>query len=309
MIKQRTLKNSISAEGVGVHSGEKIFLTLRPAEAGVGVVFRRIDLPEPVLISAHVDNVGDTSFCTSLIKNNIKIATVEHLLSAISGLGIDNVIIDLSGPEVPIMDGSAAPFVFLIQAAGIQEQDALKQFIRIKKKIAVQDGDKTASLGPCPSFKLVFTIDFDHPAFHKDNQTARLDFSSTAFVKEISRARTFGFMADFEYLRKKNLILGGSLDNAIVLDEQGIVNKEGLRYRDEFVRHKILDAIGDLFLLGHPLLGIFEGYKSGHSLNNKLLRALLADTDAWEMVNSENKTAASLPFVVSGDALLRVAEA
>lgn len=289
MIRQRTLKSSISAAGVGVHSGKQIFLTLSPAPVHAGVVFRRVDLPEPIEIPARVDLVGDTSFCTCLIQNDVKIATVEHLLSAISGLAIDNVYVDLTGPEVPIMDGSAAPFVFLIQSAGIAEQDALKQFIRIKRKVQVQDGDKTASLAPCDSFKLTFTIDFDHPAFRADNQTARLDFSSTAYVKEISRARTFGFMAEFEYLRARNLILGGSLENAIVLDDKGVVNKGGLRYRDEFVRHKILDVIGDLCLLGHPVIGAFEGYKAGHALNNKLLRALLADSDAWEMVTSEIK--------------------
>lgn len=299
MIRQRTLKNSIRAIGAGVHSGKQISLTLRPAPVGVGVVFRRVDLEVPVSIPARVDWVGDTRLCTCLVKDGVKIATVEHLLSAISGLGVDNMYVDLTGPEVPIMDGSAAPFVFLIQSAGIEEQDVEKQFICIKRKIMVQDGDKTASLSPCDGFKLTLTIDFDHPAFHKDNQTASLDFSSTAFVKEISRARTFGFMAEFEYLREKNLILGGSLENAIVLDDQGIVNKEALRYRDEFVRHKILDAIGDLFLLGHPLLGAFEGYKSGHALNNKLLRALLEEGDAWEIVASENKAAASIPFVTS----------
>jgi UDP-3-O-[3-hydroxymyristoyl] N-acetylglucosamine deacetylase len=286
MPRQCTIKNTMSAVGVGVHSGEKISLTLRPAAANVGVVFRRIDLPVPVEIPAHLDWVGDTRFCTSLIKDGIKIGTVEHLLSAVSGLGVDNLYVDLTGPEVPIMDGSAARFVFLIQCAGIEEQDASKKFMRIKRKVEVRDGDKIARLSPSDGFKVSFTIDFDHPFFHENNQTASLDFSSTAFIKEISRARTFGFMADFEYLREKKLILGGSLENAIVLDDEGMVNKECLRYRDEFVRHKILDVVGDLFLLGHPLLGAFEGYKSGHALNNKLLRAVLADADAWEMVES-----------------------
>ena len=283
---QHTLKNSISAVGVGVHSGKEIFLTLKPAPVDTGIIFRRVDLPTPISIPARVDCVGDTSLCTCLVQDGVKVATVEHMLAALLGLGVDNVYIDLSGPEVPIMDGSAAPFVFLIQSAGIEEQKTLKQFIRIKYKIEVQDGDKTASLSPCDGFKLSFTIDYNHPSFNKDNQTATLDFSSTSFVKEVSRARTFGFTADFDYLREKNLILGGSLDNAIVLDDQGIVNKEGLRYRDELVRHKILDAIGDLSLLGYPLMGEFSGYKSGHALNNKLLRALLADKEAWEIVTS-----------------------
>lgn len=291
MSQQRTLKNSISAVGVGVHSGKEIFLTLRPAPVGTGIVFRRVDLTAPVSIPARVDCVGDTSFCTCLIQDGVKIATVEHLLSALSGLGVSNAIIDLSGPEVPIMDGSAAPFVFLIQSAGIEKQDALKQFIRIKYKVEVQESDKIASLNSCEGFKLNFTLDYNHPVFNKGNQTAHLDFSRTAFIKEISRARTFGFMKDFEYLREKNLILGGSLENAIVLDDQGIVNKEGLRYHDELVRHKILDAIGDLSLLGYPLIGEFSGYKSGHTLNNKLLRALLADKNAWEIVNSANEVA------------------
>lgn len=299
MIKQRTLKNSISAVGVGVHSGERISLTLRPAPVDTGVVFQRIDLATPVLIPARVDSVGDSRFCTCLIKEDVKIGTVEHLLSAISGLGLDNLYVDLTGAEVPIMDGSAAPFVFLMQAAGIEEQTALKQFIRIKRKISVQDGDKMVSLSPCDRFKLTFTIDFNHPAFNEKNQTAFLDFSSTAFVKEISRARTFGFLADVESLRKQNLILGSNLENTIVLDNQSILNEEGLRYRDEFVRHKILDVIGDLFLLGHPLIGAFEGYKSGHLLNNQLLRTLLENKDAWETVTSENKEAAALPFVVT----------
>lgn len=288
MSRQRTLKNNISAVGVGVHSGKEIFLTLKPAPINTGIVFRRVDLPEPIAIPARVDCVGDTSFCTCLIHDGVKIATVEHVLSAFFGLGVDNAYVDLSGPEVPIMDGSAAAFVFLIQSAGIEKQEALKQFIRVKYKVEVQEGDKVARLSPYDGFKLSFTLDYDHPVFNKDNQSACLDFSRTAFVKEISRSRTFGFMKDFEYLREKNLILGGSLENAIVLDDKGIVNKEGLRYPDELVRHKILDAIGDLSLLGHPLIGEFSGYKSGHTLNNKLLRALLADTEAWEMVAAEN---------------------
>lgn len=284
MIRQRTLKNVMRATGVGLHTGEKVYLTLRPAAPNTGIKFRRVDLPEPVVIDAKPENVGETTLSTTLVNGNVKISTVEHLLSAFAGLGIDNAYVDVSAAEVPIMDGSAGPFVFLLQSAGLEEQDAPKRFIRIKKAVRVEDGDKWASFEPYDGFKVTFTIDFDHPAFHKDNQTASIDFSSTSFVKEVSRARTFGFMRDIEALRKNKLALGGSMDNAIVVDNYRILNEDGLRYADEFVKHKILDAIGDLYLLGHSLIGSFEGYKAGHGLNNLLLRELLRQEDAWEEV-------------------------
>jgi UDP-3-O-[3-hydroxymyristoyl] N-acetylglucosamine deacetylase len=289
MIRQRTLKNLIKATGVGLHTGEKVFLTLRPAAPNTGIVFRRVDLPEPVDIPATPQNVGDTTLSTTLIKGDVKVSTVEHLLSALAGLGIDNAYVDVSAPEVPIMDGSAGPFVFLIQSAGVEEQNAPKRFIRIKKPIRVQDGDKWASFEPYEGFQVTFTIDFDHPAFSEDAQTASIDFSSTSFVKEVSRARTFGFMRDIEALRKRRLALGGSMDNAIVVDSYRILNEDGLRYADEFVKHKILDAIGDLYLLGHSLIGSFTGYKSGHGLNNMLLRELLGHADAWESVTFQEE--------------------
>lgn len=284
MIRQRTLKNIIKATGVGLHTGEKVYLSLRPAAPNTGIVFRRMDLPEPVDIPATPQNVGDTTLSTTLVKGDVKVSTVEHLLSALAGLGIDNAYVDVSAPEVPIMDGSAGPFVFLIQSAGVEEQNAAKRFIRIKRPIRVVDGDKWASFEPYEGFKVGFTIDFDHPAFSEDTQTASIDFSSTSFVKEVSRARTFGFMRDIEALRKRRLALGGSMDNAIVVDNYRILNEDGLRYADEFVKHKILDAIGDLYLLGHSLIGSFTGYKSGHGLNNQLLRELLSQADAWESV-------------------------
>lgn len=284
MIRQRTLKNLIKATGVGLHTGEKVYLTLRPAAPNTGIVFRRVDLPEPVTIYATPQNVGETLLSTTLVQGDVKVSTVEHLLSALAGLGIDNAYIDVSAPEVPIMDGSAGPFVFLIQSAGVEEQNAPKRFIRIKRPIKVEDGDKWASFEPYEGFKVTFTIDFDHPAFRDGTQTASIDFSSTSFVKEVSRARTFGFMRDIEALRKRRLALGGSMDNAIVVDNYRVLNEDGLRYADEFVKHKILDAIGDLYLLGHSLIGSFTGYKSGHGLNNQLLRELLKDEDAWESV-------------------------
>lgn len=284
MIKQRTLKNVIRATGVGLHTGEKVYLTLRPAAANSGIKFRRVDLPEPVVIDATPQNVGDTTLSTTLVKGDVRVSTVEHLLSALAGLGIDNAYVDVSAPEVPIMDGSAGPFVFLIQSAGVEEQNAPKRFIRIKKPIRVADDDKMAAFEPYNGFKVSFSIDFDHPAFRKDAQSATVDFSSTTFLKEVSRARTFGFMRDLEMLRKNKLALGGSMDNAIVVDNYRVLNEDGLRYADEFVKHKILDAIGDLYLLGHSLIGAFTGHKSGHALNNKLLRTLMATEDAWESV-------------------------
>ena len=287
MIRQRTLKNIIRASGVGLHTGEKIHLTLRPAKAESGIIFVRSDIEDSPEIKACIENVGDTQLSTTLEKDGIKVSTVEHLLSAIAGLGIDNLYVELSGPEVPIMDGSAGPFVFLLQSAGIQEQDVAKKFVRIKKHLRVTDQDRWAEFQPYDGFKVAFTIDFDHPVFQAGPQFAEIDFSSTSFVKEVSRSRTFGFLRDFEYLRAQNLALGGSLDNAIAVDDQKILNEDGLRYEDEFVKHKILDAIGDLYLLGHSLIGSFKGYKSGHELNNILLSTLINDPTAWEEVTFE----------------------
>jgi len=296
-MKQRTLKNCIRATGVGLHSGEKVYLTLRPAPPDTGIVFRRVDLPEPVAIEARAEYVGDTRLSTTLIKDGVRVDTVEHLLSAFAGLGIDNAYVDLSAPEVPIMDGSAAPFVFLIQSAGIAEQNAPKRFIRILRTVQVEDGDKWARFEPYEGFKVSFSIDFDHPVFRSRDQHTEIDFSTTSFVKEVSRARTFGFMRDIEYLRNNNLALGGSFDNAIVVDDYRILNDGGLRYEDEFVKHKVLDAIGDLYLLGHSLLGQFIGHKSGHALNNRLLRTLLAQEDAWEEVTFGEEEPSPIAFI------------
>ncbi len=293
LIRQRTLKNVIRATGVGLHSGEKVYLTLRPAQPDTGVIFRRVDLNEPVEIKATAQNVGATLLSTTLEQDGVSISTVEHLLSAMAGLGIDNAYVDVSASEVPIMDGSSGPFVFLIQSAGIVEQDVPKRFVRIKKSIVVEEEGKWARFDPFDGFKVSFAIDFDHPAFKDVPCTAEIDFSSTSFVKEVSRARTFGFMSDIEALRKNNLALGGSIDNAIVVDEYRVLNEDGLRYEDEFVKHKILDAIGDLYLLGHSSIGAFSGYRSGHALNNKLLKALCADTTAWEEVTFEDEKASS----------------
>ncbi len=301
MIKQRTLKNTIRATGVGLHTGEKVYLTIQPAEANSGIIFRRVDLSEPVTIKATPNNVGETVLSTTLVSGDVKISTIEHLLSAFAGLGIDNAIIDVSAAEVPIMDGSAGPFVFLLQSAGVEEQDCPKQYIRIKRPIKVEEGDKWAAFEPFDGFKVTFTIDFEHPAFEDHLKTATMDFSSTTFVKEVSRARTFGFMKDIDMLRENNLALGGSLDNAIVVDEDKVLNEDGLRCADEFVKHKILDAIGDLYLLGHSLIGQFTGYKSGHGLNNKLLRALLEDTEAWEMVTFTDEQDAPISFMRSAE--------
>lgn len=297
MLKQRTLKNVIRATGVGLHTGRKVFVTLRPASPDSGIVFRRVDLNPVVEIPARAEHVGDTNLSTSLIRDGARISTVEHLLSAFAGLGIDNAYVDLSAPEVPIMDGSAGPFVFLIQSAGFQEQNAPKHFIRIKKTIAVKDGDKWARFEPFNGFKVAFAIEFDHPFFQLTSKQAEIDFSTTSFVKEVSRARTFGFMRDVEWLRGRNLALGGSLDNAVVVDDYRILNEDGLRYEDEFVKHKILDAIGDLYLLGYSLIGTFRGYKSGHQLNNRLLRKLLATKAAWELVTFSNDDEVPISFM------------
>ncbi len=287
MIKQRTLNNTIRATGVGLHTGEKVYLTLKPGPVNSGILFRRIDLDPIVEIEAKAMNVGDTTLSTSLVNGDVRVSTVEHLLSAMAGLGIDNAIIDVNSAELPIMDGSAGPFVFLIQSAGIIEQAAAKKFIRIKRPVKVQEEDKTAMFEPYDGFKVSFAIDFDYPVFRDRSLKASVDFSSTSFVKEVSRARTFGFMHEIEYLRSKGLARGGSMDNAIVVDENCILNEDGLRYEDEFVKHKVLDAIGDLYLLGYSLIGAFEAYKSGHALNNALLRELLSQEDAWEIVTFE----------------------
>jgi UDP-3-O-[3-hydroxymyristoyl] N-acetylglucosamine deacetylase len=293
MIKQRTLKNIIRATGVGLHTGDKVYMTLRPAAPNAGIVFRRTDLNPPVDIHARPDCVGDTRLSTTLVKGDVRVSTVEHLLSAMAGLGIDNAIVELSAPEVPIMDGSAGPFVFLLQSAGIEEQNAAKRFIRIKKPVKVQEGDKWASFEPFEGFKVGFSIEFNHPIISKRTSRAEIDFSTTSFVKEVSRARTFGFMRDIEMLREHNLALGGSMDNAVVLDDYRVLNEDGLRYEDEFVKHKILDAIGDLYLLGHSLIGAYHAHKSGHELNNKLLRTLIADPAAWEEVVYKDDPAVS----------------
>ena len=297
MIKQRTLKNVIRATGVGLHTGKKVYLTLRPAPINKGIIFRRIDLDPVVEIHARPENVGDTKLSTTLVKNHVRISTVEHLLSALAGFGIDNAYIDLSADEVPIMDGSAGPFVFLIQSSGVVEQNAPKQFLRINKKIRVEDKDKWATFEPFEGFKVGFTIEFNHPVFNERTCQAEIDFSTTSFVKEVSRARTFGFMRDVELLRQNNLALGGSLDNAVVVDDYRVLNEDGLRYEDECVKHKILDAIGDLYLLGHSLIGSFSGFKSGHELNNKLLRELLANKDAWELVSFDDALALPISFM------------
>ena len=297
MIRQRTLKNAIRATGVGLHTGQKVYLTLLPADIDTGIIFRRVDLDPVVEIEAKAENVGDTTLSTSLMKGDVKVSTVEHLLSAMAGLGIDNAIVEVSAPEVPIMDGSAGPFVFLIQSAGIQEQAAAKKFIRIKHPVTVQDGDKTASFIPFDGFKVSFSIEFDHPVFQGRALETSVDFSSTSFVKEVSRARTFGFMHEIEYLRSKGLAKGGSVDNAIVVDEYRILNEDGLRYEDEFVKHKVLDAIGDLYLLGNSLIGEFKAHKSGHALNNKSLRQLIAQPDAWEVVTFDDENAAPISYM------------
>ena len=297
MIKQRTLKNVIRATGVGLHTGEKVILTLRPAPVNHGIIFRRVDLDPIIEIHASPENVGQTQLSTCLVKDNSRISTVEHLLSALAGFGIDNALIDLSAEEVPIMDGSAGPFVFLIQSSGVVEQNAPKKFLRITDFVEVTDGDKWARFEPFDGFKVGFTIEFNHPAFNEKDCNAEIDFSTTSFVKEVSRARTFGFMREVEQLRQNNLVLGGSLDNAIVVDDYRVINDDGLRYKDECVKHKILDAIGDLYLLGHSLIGAFVGYKSGHELNNRLLRELIENEKAWELIDFDNESELPISFM------------
>jgi UDP-3-O-[3-hydroxymyristoyl] N-acetylglucosamine deacetylase len=296
MLKQRTLKNLIRATGVGLHHGEKVYLTLRPAAADTGIVFRRVDLDQVIDIPAKAVNVVDTRMNTTIGVGDARVATVEHLLSAMAGLGIDNAYIDVSSDELPVMDGSAGPFVFLLQSAGIQEQEAAKKFIRIKKTVAVTDGDKSAKFSPFEGFKIGFLIDFNHPVLQDSQQIAEFDFTHQSYIKEISRARTFGFLKDYEMLKANNLAKGGSLENAVVLDDFRILNEDGLRYDDEFVRHKVLDAIGDLYLLGYSLIGAYDGYKSGHALNNKLLLELLSQENAYEIVTFENLEEAPIKY-------------
>ena len=302
MARQRTLKTAIRATGIGLHSGRKVLMVLRPAPVNSGIIFRRVDLDPPVDIPARADNVTETTLGTTLALGEHGVSTVEHLLSALAGLGIDNCFVELNVGEVPIMDGSAGPFVFLVQSAGIEEQSSAKRFVRVCKRIEVREGDKWARFEPHEGFRVNFEIEFDHPVFHRHAQRATMDFSTTTFLREVSRARTFGFMRDLETLRGRNLALGGTLDNAIVLDDYRILNEDGLRYEDEFVRHKILDAIGDLYLLGHSLIGEYTAYKSGHGLNNRLLRAMLADASAWEEVTFADEGAAPISYTQAAGA-------
>ena len=296
MIRQRTLRNSIKATGIGLHTGKKVYLTLRPAPVDAGIVFRRVDLDPVAEVVASAENVGETKLSTVLVNGAARVSTVEHLMSALAGLGIDNAIVELSAEEVPIMDGSAGPFVFLIQSAGIEEQQAAKKFVRVLKPVTVEDGDKSVTFKPFDGFKVNFSISFDHPAFENRIVNAEVDFSTTSFVKEVSRARTFGFMHEIEFLRSQGMALGGSMNNAIVVDQHRILNEDGLRYEDEFVKHKVLDAIGDLYLLGNSLIGEFCAHKSGHALNNIALRALIAQTDAWEFVTFDGDAVAPISY-------------
>ncbi|MBQ0535600.1 UDP-3-O-acyl-N-acetylglucosamine deacetylase [Providencia huaxiensis] len=297
MIKQRTLKRIITATGVGLHTGKKVTLTLRPAPANTGVIYRRTDLNPPVDFPADAKSVRDTMLCTCLVnEDNVRISTVEHLNAALAGLGIDNIVIEVNAPEIPIMDGSAAPFVFLLLDGGIEELNCAKKFLRIKETVRVEDGDKWAEMRPYDGFSLDFTIDFQHPAIDSSTQRYSLDFSAESFVNQISRARTFGFMRDIEYLQSKGLCLGGSFDCAIVVDDYKVLNEDGLRFEDEFVRHKMLDAIGDLFMCGHNIIGAFTAFKSGHALNNKLLQAVLAKESAWDLVTFEDEAQLPVAF-------------
>lgn len=297
MIKQRTLRRAIKATGITLHGGDKVILTLRPGLPNTGIRFRRVDLSPAVEIQATPENVVDTRLSTCLGKDQVRISTIEHLMSALAGLGIDNACIDVSAPEMPIMDGSASPFVFLLQSAGIEEQNAPKRYIRIKKKVIVQQGDKFASLTPFSGFKINFTIDFQHPVIQKTAQSISLDFSSSSYVKEVSRARTFGFLSDYEQLKQHNLANGANLNNTIVVDDYRILNEDGLRYQDEFTKHKILDAVGDLYLVGANLIGEFTGCKSGHALNNQLLRSLMQDQSAWEYVSFDDPASVPVSFL------------
>lgn len=299
MIMQRTLKTLVRTTGVGLHTGCKVEMTLRPARAGTGIVFRRLDVEPPVELRVSPELVTDTRLCTAIERDGVKIATVEHLMSALAGLGVDNVYVDLTGPEVPILDGSAAPFVFLIQSAGLEEQAAPRRHILVKRTVRVEEGDKWAQFSPHEGYRLSFRIDFEHPVLQRSGQEITIDLAEQSYVKEVSRARTFGFMRDVEQLRSTGLARGGTLDNAVVMDEYRVLNEGGLRYADEFVKHKVLDAVGDLYMTGHPVIGAFTAYKSGHGLNNRLLRALLADATAWEWVSYSDDARAP-------DAILRL---
>lgn len=302
MIRQRSLKSPIRASGIGLHGGRKVYISILPAPVNHGIVFRRVDLSPAVDIPASALLIGETTLCSTLVRDGVKVATVEHIMSALAGMGIDNVLVELSSPEIPIMDGSAAPFMYLLQSAGVVEQNAARKFIRILQPVQVGEGDKYARLEPYEGFRLSFGIEFKHPAFKTSAQTATLEFTTANYIKEVSRARTFGFMREFELMRSRNLALGASLDNAVALDDYRVVNPDGLRYDDEFVRHKILDAVGDLYLAGHPLLGAYSAYKSGHALNNQLACTLLNDRKAWEFASFEDATAAA-PAVTSMRAL------
>jgi UDP-3-O-[3-hydroxymyristoyl] N-acetylglucosamine deacetylase len=293
----------IRATGVGIHTGEKVLMTLRPAAVNTGIIFRRVDLDPVVELKATALNVGDTSMSTTLVQDGVRVSTVEHLLSAMAGMGIDNAYIDLSASEVPIMDGSAGPFVFLIQSAGIEEQSLAKRFIRVLKPLEIVRDDKWARFEPYDGFKVSFKIEFNHPVFESHTSFAAIDFSTTSFLKEIARARTFGFVRDLEMLRERNLVLGGSMDNAVVLDDYRVLNEDGLRYEDEFVKHKMLDAIGDLYLLGHSLIGAYSGYKSGHELNNLLLREMLLDPSSYEEVTFADDGTAPISYTHPAHAL------
>ena len=288
MLAQRTLSNSIKAFGIGLHSGEPITLKLLPAPTDTGIIFRRVDLDPVVEIKARAENVGDTTMSTSLTWKDVKISTVEHLLSAMAGLGIDNAYVEVNAAEIPIMDGSAGPFVFLIQSAGLHEQDAPKKFIRIKEKVRVPFDDAWAQVSPFEGFKVAFTGVWDHPVHKEHGTKASINFNSTSFVKEVSRARTFGFMSDLEALKENDLALGASQKNAVAIGDDAILNEDGLRLENEMTKHKVLDAIGDLYLLGHNLVGSFEGYKSGHTVNNALLRELIARPETWEVVTYDD---------------------
>ena len=301
MIFQRTVQKMVKTTGVGLHSGDKVTLTIKPAPINSGIKLVRTDLEPAVVIPAVAELVRETTMCTALVNDDgVRISTIEHLFSALAGLGIDNAIIEVNAPEIPIMDGSASPFVFLLQSAGIAEQSAAKKFLRIKKPIRVEDGDKWAELRPFNGFRLDFAIDFPHPEIARSRQHVVMDFSTSAFVKDISRARTFGFMTDIEYLRANNLALGGSMENAVVLDEFKVLNPDGLRYEDEFVKHKILDAFGDLYVSGNAIVGEFRAYKTGHALNNQLVRAVLAQQDAWELIDFQEESEVPVSFLVPG---------
>lgn len=301
MIFQRTVQKVVKTTGVGLHSGDKVTLTIKPAPINSGIKLVRTDLEPAVVIPAIAEYVRETTMCTALVNDEgIRISTIEHLFSALAGLGIDNAIIEVNAPEIPIMDGSASPFVFLLQSAGVAQQSAAKKYLRIKQTVRVEDGDKWAELHPYNGFRVDFAIDFPHPEIARSQQHMIMDFSTSAFVKEISRARTFGFMRDIEYLRKNNLALGGSMENAVVLDEYKVLNPDGLRYEDEFVKHKILDAFGDLYVSGHAIVGEFKAYKTGHALNNQLVRAVLAKHDAWELIDFEQESDVPVSFVVPG---------